>query len=199
LELLKNRKIAIIITIIVVISATMFGVGKSLNGLVKEAEKVFYEGAEPEGAGFIQPSINHYLGIVSQAALDTSSLFAGHPELSDEAAALTAARRSLSDAMGAKNIPEMYAAYRSILTASDVFINSAGNAELSEREQSALNDYRTTLRGAAIAIRNNEYNIKAGNFMDGAFFLTGLLKPFVFVTSPQVFDQEIPDILLNSP
>ena len=184
MKLLKNRKIAIIITIIVVILATMIGVGRSLNDLSREVELLFYEDADLEEAGFLQPSINRHLDVISQAILDASSLFAGHPELTGETQALTEARRDL---MAAQSIAEKYSAYRDITKASEIFINSAGKIDLSDRETDALNDFQAKLRGATIAIQNNEYNNRAKNFMEGSFFIVYVLKPFVFANSPQLF------------
>ena len=165
----------------------MIGVGRSLNKLARDVETLFYKDADLNGAGVSQHCINHYLGLIAQDALNTSTMFANHAELSGESEALTVARRDLMDARDARNIQEIFRAYQNVSKAAESFIDSAGRADLSDREIDALNAFQSTLRGATTAIQNNGYNNKAVNFMEGSFFIVYLLKPFVFVTSPQVF------------
>jgi len=185
MTLLKNRKFAIIITVIVVIFATLFGVGRSLNRLVRNVEKMFFEGVILEDAGFTQPPVDRHLEVIAQTSLDVSSIFAGHEDLSNEAEALMMARRNL---IGARTIPEKYNAYIEIKLAGIHFITKADSIDLSGRDKESFDSFRSTFEGAVTAIQNSEYNVKAKGFMDGASIITYLLKPFVFVSSPQAFD-----------
>jgi len=183
--MLKNRNIAILIAAIIIILATLFGVGSSLNSLARNVEEMFYDGVYMEAAGFTERSINNHLGVLEQAVLDTSSLFANHPELSSEAEALRYARRELVDA---QSISEKYSAYQSIQRASSAFISKANTVELSEREKESLVQFQSTLTGTTGAIQRSEYNVRARGFMDEASMFARLLRPFVFVTAPQAFD-----------
>lgn len=185
MKLLKNRKIAILIAVVVMIFTMLFGVHRSLNRLAGDVEEMFYEGVPIEGTDGTWPSISQHLGNLTQSILDTSSLFANHADLSGEAEALTYARRSFMDA---DSISDKYSAYQDIQSASTLFINKAETLDLSERELVAFIDFQTVFRGASIAIQNSEYNARARGFMDEASFITVLLKPFIFVTAPQVFD-----------
>jgi len=185
LKLLKNRKIAILIAVIVMIFTMLFGVHRSLSRLAKDVEDMFYDGVPIEGTNETWPSINQHLGNLTQSILDTSSMFANHEELSGEAEAMTIARRSFMDA---DSITDKYSAYQDIQKTSIVFIEKAETFMLYERELITLLDFQTVFRGATRAIQNSEYNERARGFMDEASFIAVLLKPLVFVTSPQVFD-----------
>jgi len=183
LKLLKNRKIAIIITVIVVIFATLFGVSRSLNNLARNVEAIFYDGVFINDVP--QRSISHHLDVIEQAVLNTVPAFNNYPALSDEVEALTVARREL---LGAGSIPEKFTAYMNIQSASTRLISKAESVELSQRDQDILDQYQTTLTRATIAIQSSEYNVRARGFMDGSSFIAYTLRPFVFVTAPQAFD-----------
>jgi len=184
---MRNRKVAILITIIVMVPATLFGVGRSLNRLAVEVEAMFYNGLPINRGGIIQPQpgIDMLLGNIERDVLDVSSIFAGHPELSGEAEALAVARRELLDA---GSISEKYTAYQEIQNAVAAFNNKAGIIELSERDEESTARFNRMVTGAMIAIEENEYNVRARDFMDGASYIAYMLRPFVFVTSPQTFD-----------
>ena len=184
MKLLKNRKIAILITIVVIIFATLFGVGRSLNRLSREAEALFYDGIFLENTGQPQRSIEHHLRVLEQASLDISSIFAIHPPLSDESEALMMARRELIDA---NSIPEKYSAYKNVQKASAAFLRKAENDDLTEDDREPIEQYQTTFSGVVSAIQRSEYNERAIGFMDEASIIAKFLKPFAFVTSPQTF------------
>jgi len=184
MRLLKDRKIAILITIFVIILATLFGVGRSLNRLARDVEKLFYDGIYLERDGFTQPGINSHLENIKQAALDCSSLFANHTELSKEAEGLILARREMLEA---GSISEKHAAYVITQKAFSEFISKASTVELSERDQASVALYTGTFTGAMGAIESSSYNTRVRNYMDDASFIAFFLRPFVFVKPPQAF------------
>jgi len=185
MKALKNRKIAVLITVIVAILATMFGVGRSLNKLARDVEATFYSGFTLEN-GQPQNGINHHLEILVQSALDCAALLAGNSELSGEAESLLSARSGLLDS---KSISEKYSAYQTLYSMSATLIDKALLMELSEREKAAVSQFSNDFKGTTAAIFSNQYNIKALNFMDDASIFAHLLRPFVFVTPPETFDR----------
>jgi hypothetical protein len=185
MELLKNRKIAIVITVIVIILATLFGVNRSLNRLAKNVEAMFYDGIYLEDAGFTQPGISQHLSSIAQAALDITSAFTNHPELSAESDALVLARRELMDA---SSIAEKYVAYQGIQRSSSELLRKAETVDLSDRDIDVLSQFQTIFSGATRAIQDSQYNINARSFMESSSFIAYMLKPFLPVTAPQAFD-----------
>jgi len=184
MKIFGNRKFAILFAVVVAVLATLVGVYGTSARYTREIEAMFYDGVFMEDAGFVQPGINLHLENITQTALDCSSMFAGHAELADVSEALMMARRGMLEA---GSISEKYAAYVNIHRAFTDFIDRAHAVELTERDADSVAMYSSTFTGAAGAIQSSEYNTKAGNFMSGASPIAFLLKPFVFVTSPQTF------------
>jgi len=183
--LLKNRKIAILITIVVVLLATLFGVGRSLNRLVTNTEQMFFDGVFLHDQGFTQPAINTHLESIAHLALDCASVFANHPELSYEAEAIRLVRR---DFLGANSISEKYTAYVDFSNAFSSFFAAADSAELSDRDRDAVAQFSSTFSGAVSAIENSAYNEMARNYMDGVSGFAKLLRPIARITPPQMFE-----------
>jgi len=184
LKLLKKRKISIIIAAIVIVFATLLGVNISLNRLARNVEAMFYDGVFLEDAGFRQTSINQHLDNLAQAALDISSVFRNHDELSSRAEELILVRRDLLDA---RSIRDKYIAYQGIQSAGTALINEAQSVELNRRDMDSLAQFQMVFHGATGAIQNSDYNIRARDFMDESSFIAQFLRPFVFVTPPQTF------------
>jgi hypothetical protein len=184
MKLLKNRKVAIIITIIVAVVATMFGVNRSLNRLSREVEVMFYEGVFLEDRGFREPGINSHLENIAQAALDCSSVLAAHPELSGESEALLSARRELLDA---GSISEKYFVYRDLLVAFGSLISQSAEVDLSERETASVTAHYSKLTGAVTAIDDSRYNQIVWDFMEDVSIFAYLFRSSMFVTYPQAF------------
>jgi len=184
MRLFNNRKIAIPITIIVIVLATLFGVGKSLNRLARNVEDMFYDGIYIDIDEYTQPGINSHLENITQAALDCSSVFASHTDLSKESEELMLARREMLEA---RSISEKYAAYVIITKAFSEFIYKTNTLELSNRDQLSVAQYAGTFTGAMGAIESSSYNARVKSYMNDASFIVFFLKPFVFVSPPQTF------------
>jgi len=184
MRLLKDRKIAILITVFVIVLATLFGVGRSLNRLARDVEAMFYDGIYLERDGFTQPGINSHLENITQAALDCSSMFANHAELSKESEGLMLARREMLEA---RSISEKYTAYVITQKAFSEFISKVNTVDLSDRDLVSVALYTDTFTGAMGAIESSSYNTRVRSYMDDASFITFFLKPFVFVNPPQAF------------
>ena len=173
--LLKNRKFAVLICVVVVVLATLIGVRGSLNRLARDVEAVFYDSFE---------GIDLHLNNRLNSALGFASLMQKHPVLESEADALVLARRMLLDA---KDIKDKFAANESMQRAYVELSDRAGGLELSQNEKGDIERYSSTFFGAYAAIQNSPYNQRAQSFMHDASFFAHLLKPFLFVKSPQLF------------
>ena len=184
MRLLKNRKIAILITVVLVVFATLFGVGRSLNRLTGDIEAMFYDGVPLDGEGFLQPGIDAHLNNRLNSALGFAVLMEGYPEADSEAKALLSARNEL---ISAKTISEKYKANEALQQAYLTLQAKTETLELSNRDKDDVAKYSSSFSGAQTAILNSSYNRKAESFMDGASFFARILKPFAFVTPPQAF------------
>jgi len=184
MKLLKNRKFAVLITVVVVILATLLGVRGSLNRLAGDVEAMFYDGVYLKDNGYKQPGINPQLEICAQTALNYATILVNNPALTGEAEALLSAQREFIDA---KSIREKYSANESMQNAFEALTKKAESTGLSQQETDAMSRHISTFRGAQTMIRSSEYNQQAQSFMDDASNFARLLRPFLFVKSPQMF------------
>jgi len=182
--LLKNRKIAILITVIVVFLSMLFGVGRSLNRLAANTERMFYEGVYLEDRGFVQPAINAHLENITNLALDCATVFANHPDLAHFSEAVRFARRDLLEA---NSISDKFGAYLGIREVFIAFFNAADAVELYDGDRSLIDGFAHTFFGAVNAIESSAYNDMAVGFMGGVSGFAQLLRPIVSVTPPQTF------------
>jgi len=184
MKLLGNRKFVIFITVIIAILSTLFGVGRSLNRLARDVEAMFYNGVYLKDEGYTQPGIDAQLKNRLNSSLAFAVLMEKHPEAKHEAEALLAARNELIAAGG---ITEKFTANEALQHAFMALALKAEHIEVTEKEKSDIKEYSSTFSGAQTAINGSRYNHEAETFMDDASFFAFVLRPFVFLTPPQVF------------
>jgi len=184
IKLLKNRKFAILVTVVVVIIATLLGVRGSLNRLVRDVETLFAVGVYLDDEGYIQPGIETHLRNRARSALGYATLMVNDPVYTDEAEALLAARHRL---LNAASIREKYTANEELQRAFDALIEKERAHHSTGADNEDTEYYASTFQGAQTAIKNSRYNQKALSYMNDASFIAQLLKPILFVRSPQVF------------
>jgi len=155
MKLLGRRSIAILITVVVVIAATLFGVYNTSGRYTREVEALFYDGVYLKDQGFIQPGINSHLENCANAALGLATLMEGYPELAGYAESLLTARREL---MSAGSVSAKERATREMTDGFTRLLEAAGNVDLTGREKDAATQFDSTFNGALIAISNSRYN-----------------------------------------
>ena len=184
MKLLKNRKIAILITVILAVAASVFGVGRSLNRLARDIEVMFYDGVYLDDAMYTQPGIEAHLKNRLNSALAFAAMMEDFPEAKNETETLLSARNTL---ISANDISEKYDANRALDSAYWFLYEKANSLELTKRDEDDIAQFTSTFAGAQNAINDSLYNQKALSFMDNASFFAKILKPFAFVTPPQIF------------
>jgi len=184
MTLLKNRKIAIMITVVVAILATLLGVRASLNRVASKIEAQFFILEYYNDAGAREPGIISLLDNKANAALGLATILEAHPELKADAEVLLTARR---DMLNANDIGGKHSANERMQQAFTALEEKAGGLELSEREDVALETYSSDFYGAQKAIQNNWYNQLAASWLDDVSFPARIIRPFVFASPPQAF------------
>jgi len=184
MKIFANRKFAISIAVAAAVLATLLGVRGSLNRLARDAEATFYDGVYLKDEGYTQPAIDTYISRRIDTALRLAAAMDAYPELAGGAEALMSARRSLSEA---KSIREKFTENEKMQRVFVELVEKARGLELSERDREEVENCSSTFSGAQTAIQNSRYNQHARSFMDGASILARVLKPFLFVSQPQVF------------
>jgi len=183
MKLLKNRKIAVSITVAVIVLATLFGVHKSVMKEARRVEAMFYDGVEHE---FLEPSINAQLEKMLGYILGVETVSQNYPELDAETKQLQSSRHEYMDA---KSIAEKGNANDKMMSAYDAFCKKAGTLELSERDRTGIESYDFEIKAAQSLIEKSGYNSEVMNYIDNvaAAFPVGILKHFAFVKDPQLF------------
>ena len=182
---LKNRKIAILITVVFAVLATLFGVHRSLNRLTRDVEEAFYNDVVVDGQRY--PGVSYYLNERADAALGLGTILEKYPELTGGTGALLSARSELISALESESIPGAHSANERMQQAFVALIENARKLDLQERDETAVDRFSSSYNGAQAAISGSLYNRKVTSYMDDASFLTHLLMPFVFVKPPLSF------------
>ena len=185
MKALKNRKIAVLISVVVIVLATLFGVNKSLACMSRDIEQMFYDGVYLKSEGYTQPSLDSQLEKISAAALNLATLLQDHPELTSAAEDVLWARRTLLDAESIR-----YKG-RALLWMDGIFttlVTLAGRmTDLSEREVDAVAEYAQTFEGASTFVYGTlapSYNSK----VDGFYNERSTIAAFVSNKAPEYFD-----------
>ena len=184
MKIFLNRGFAVVICVVVIIFATLLGLRGSLNRLARDVEAGFFMDVVYDESGRPQPGINWHLNNRMACALGFAALMEKHSELADDAEVLLSARRGLLDA---RSISQKFSANEVMQRAFVDLADKAKGSGLSQNEKDDIEQYTSTFLGAQAAIQNNLYNQKAQSFMDKSSYLAQLLRPILFIRSPQVF------------
>ena len=175
IKALKNRSIAIAITIVVALLSTFLGVRGSLNHLTRDVEQTFYDGIYLESEGYTQPSIGSQIDKMSSSALSLATLLYSSGYESESEAVLEA-RRELYDT---NNIRDIGNALADMEHAVSNLMEAAGNAPPDSREAQAMADHWKTFESAAALIDSTlapAYNSKVDDFYGDLSFIASLFS-----------------------
>jgi len=184
LKFLKNRKIAVLIAVVVAIIATLSGVYKTSGRDTRDIEAMFYSGVYLKDDGYTQASIDSHLRNSADAALGLATITEKHPELADKAKALISARREL---IAAESISGKSAAYSGLVHCFDELFRAARSVDLADRESDAA-EYSSTFSSAGKAILGSGYNNMVMEYLDGRSPFIRIIGIFIPVRSPDTFE-----------
>lgn len=192
MEIFKNRKIAAIITAIIIIVSIFIGAQRSLGRLSDKVSDMFYKGVYIEDDDYTSASIYSALSNRVDYSLGLATIAANYDELSKETEALLAARNSLIDAQDSGNISAMYDANSALETAFiTLWAKFTDTADISESDNSDAEDYVDSLSGAQSSIEGNKYNDELSELENDVLkaFPANLLMNIVSVELPEHFGQ----------
>ncbi|MCL2402497.1 MAG: hypothetical protein FWC90_07650 [Oscillospiraceae bacterium] len=152
MTILKKRPAAIFITVVIAIAALIFSVNRSVNRVIAEAERGFYDGFM-NAQGFREPSINAQFDTIINASLNILTVLANYPELDAQVDALRTHRRDLIDAQGIDK-KMMLMSTRLQPSAHDL-VSSARDVDLSERDMDVVATNWRTFTGATNLLINS--------------------------------------------
>lgn len=191
MRIFGDRKIAILITVVVAVLATLFGVYRTSNRNKREIEAMFSDGVFIEDGGYTEPGIASHLSNAADAALGLATITANYPEFAEKADELTLARRDLLTANGISGKGSAFLVMSNCFY--ELFMSAANTktpgqvSDLSARDLEAAKSYCRTYDGASIAILNSGYNDKVAEYLEGRSMLNRLIGLLVFAKQPASF------------
>ena len=157
MKLLKNRKIAALLMVLMILGGSLYGGHRSLMKLRDEAEAVFYNGVEGDGLG-IQNDLNERIDL----AYNLVTVAKRYLSPDDEAVQkLLTARDALSSAQDPK---EKNAANRQLTEASIELYEAFGGRSLTEKDEKYRQQIYQDLSSRNDTISHDGYNQEAEDF-----------------------------------
>lgn len=189
MSILKKRSTAVVITILVIIIATLFGVHRSVGKQADKIEAQFYEGVYLKDEGYYQASIAGQLEVRESAALGLVSLASNYDSLSSETKSLRNARNELIEA---ESIEEKYLANEKLQKAYTALYDAFVAEDISAREISGAEDYAYLMDAAQQLIKSSDYNSTVAEFINSDLraFPVNILKHIAFCDYPEYFEVE---------
>jgi len=184
MKLLKNRGIAITITVVIVIASTLFGIYSSANRVTRDIEATFYDGVFLEHEGRLQPALNTHLENASNAALGLGTILGNYPDLADKARALLSVQ---GEVVSATSISSKEAAARDLRDIFAELMVSTETVSLDERDSTAMEHHAATFRGAFSAMHNTHYNIAAEERLSEQSPIFRIISDFLSADQPEFF------------
>ena len=176
MSVLKNRKIAVLVAVVVIVVATFFGVNASVSRLTGDIERLFFDGVYIESEGYMQPSINSQIAKQADAALNLATLLQIYPGWESASEAGLNARRVLLDAEG---ISEKSRAQHEMEQALVILVEATyRSTELGEREIDAVAQHWKSYQGASGYIEGTlapDYNNKVDEFYNQLSIIAALI------------------------
>ncbi len=186
-KLLQSRGAAIGITVALCLVFAVLGMNRSVAREAEKCTRTFYEGVEADG--YTSASMYSILKSIDTYSLTLSSVVADVPELEAAQQDLIEARRSLVDAMEAKDIDGMYGANHLLDARARTLMGKAETASLSAGDREKAEDAYGRFLSAQGALERNPYRENWEAFQRdvmGALPIR-LLRSLIFVEGPQAF------------
>ena len=183
-KLLSDRKVAILITVVIAILATMLGVYRTSVRYTRNIEALFYDGVYLEDEGYREQSINAHLDNSAGIVLRLATLLESYPELTEKTEDLLSARREL---IAAKDIKGKSLSYDKMRLLFVELTSAATRVDLSDRDREAISQDVAVFNGASIAMIRSSYNDKVTEYFTGRSALARMLGAFTPNREPSFF------------
>ena len=182
----KNKTVAIILAVILVIASTLLATHVKLGNKVNDITEGFYNGINYDG--YLHPSVFTQLKNISSSCLGISTIAM---EYGIDTTSLNDARSHLETNLDGKegNIKELYANYSDLTAVATQVINELKTKTLNERDQTGFSQYLTNYDGAIATIESSGYNESVSTFINGSYhsFPANILAKLSGVKAPAYF------------
>ena len=188
MNLLKNRKFAILIAVVIAVIATLSGVYRTANRYAREIDAMFYEGVYLKKEGYTQPGIDSHLNNAADAALGLATIMANYPEFSAKAENLILARREFIDAVSISDKSSAnFKMWECFFELTDAISNAPPDVKLTGRDIDAQSQYYNTFLGAEISAHTSQYKGIINEYMNRQSFLVHIAGLLIPLREPEYF------------
>ena len=186
MSVFKNRRTAVIITVIVCLLALVIGVRRSVGKQAADILEQFETGVRSASAGYTLPSVSAQLDARSNASLGLISLANQYADLSESADAVRRAREAL---LGAGSVSARSEANAALASACDALVPLLEERLTDADKISALKDYAGVMSNTARLIETSGYNELVSDFRSNVvgLFPVNILYRIAGVTVPDYF------------
>ena len=186
MSVFKNRRTAVIITVIVCLLALVIGVRRSVGKQAADILEQFETGVRSASAGYTLPSVSAQLDARSNAALGLISLANQYGDLSESAGAVRTAREAL---LSAGSVSARSEANAALASACDALVPLLEHRLTGADKISALKDYAGVMSNTARLIETSGYNELVSDFRSNVvgLFPVNILYRIAGVTVPDYF------------
>jgi len=171
MKLLENKAICLVLMVCLIAAGTWIGGYKSLNGLHRQAEDVFFTGERGDGI-----CIANDLSERAAAAANLVTIAGNYAGLSEEAQAVSAASAELTSALGRNRIDALADANRKLDTAMTALYSGLGEHQLTQQHEKYRQSLYADFNSRGDTISHDPYNTYAQAYNDALeAFPAGLL------------------------
>lgn len=181
---------ALIVLLAVILLFSLLGVNRSVAAQSRRVRRSFTEGVYLETEGYTSSSLYSHLKSITDDVTGVCAVTSGMDPLETEREALQNAKRALTDALQAEDIPLAAESYSALCHAADEMENALSSLPLSERDTESLDAYFDGIHGAQAAVAANPYNALVSDFETRVLdaFPTRYLRPLIFCDLPAAFE-----------
>ena len=190
MELFKRKPVALLVTALLVVLATVYSVNRTLGAACQAVTDGFYEGVFVEADGYRHPGISTHLSFRQSQAVAIVSITANYSGLEAETASVKEAAERLLAATESGSLSAQYDRNTELQAAVAALESAAANVSLSERDRENLDGCLTDMSGAQAAIEDAGYNEAVRSFYRSTYtvFPTEFLASVSGVQAPELFE-----------
>ena len=186
MDFLKNRAVAIVLAVVIVLGSTLVTSGTKLKSQCQKITDGFYSGVTYDG--YEHPSIQSQLKNISSAALGLTSLASNYTGI--DTSAVLADRTNLDSCLEKGSVSEIYDCYAALTADTGKLITAMSSASLSNRDKSGLTQYQGIISSASGVIEKSGYNDTVREFMRDTYnvFPASFFAGICNVKAPELFE-----------
>lgn len=161
MKFLKNKIVATVIAVVVVISAGLISAKTGLDRAIRDVEMLYYDGVEAEAGGYLRPSIDSQMRVKYNAVNSILGILSGYEELASVTEDLEDARDYVYGNFNNYDdytIDSMGWANQELETVLTRLRLEMARVDFTEREQEMLSQCLSDLEGAQSMIDQSGYN-----------------------------------------